>query len=45
MMIIGLEPRELVEHRTNGIDLLGSFECLSSLGDAARSEMHDSPVE
>jgi len=44
-MIIGLEPGELVEHQTDGVDLTGAFECVSSLWDSARSEVHESPVE
>ena len=34
-----------MEHRTYGIDPVRVFECFSSLGDPARSEEHEAPVE
>lgn len=45
MPVISPEPGDFVEHRGDGIDLLGPFECLSSPRDSARSKEHESAIE
>src|SRR5208337_1028943 len=43
--VVSLEPGDLIEHRTFGIDSVSLFECFSSLGDPPRSEKHEAAVE